>query len=124
MNEGQFKFANSDNLLGSNILASSINLRADFPSKWIPIKLFADFGLIYTNRFNGGNLEASSLFVFQAGAMISLFNEVMEFYFPLISSSDIKDFYKLQNITFKRRIAVAIDLEKLNPQKLVKDFGF
>jgi hypothetical protein len=124
MNEGQFKFANSDNLLSSNILASSINLRADFPSKWIPIKLFADFGLIYTNRFNGGNLEASSLFVFQAGAMISLFNEVMEFYFPLISSSDIKDFYKLQNITFKRRIAVAIDLEKLNPQKLVKDFGF
>jgi hypothetical protein len=124
MTEGQFKFANSDNLLRSNILASSINLRADFPSKWIPIKLYADFGLIYSNEFRNGNIEAGSMLVFQAGAMISLFNEVMEFYFPLISSSDIKDYYELQNVSFKRRIAVAIDLEKLNPQKLVKDFGF
>ena len=120
MDQGQFKFA-PINLLSSNILAASINLRADFPSKWIPIKLYADIGLIYTNDiFSEGN----ALIALQVGAMLSLFNEAFEVYFPFFSSSDIKDFYELNAPNYKQRITFSLDLNKLNPHKLVKALEF
>lgn len=123
MNEGQFKFA-PGTLLNSNILATSINLRADFPGKWIPIKLYTDIGIIYTNSFVSGNIEKTSLFAFQAGAMISLFNDAFEVYFPFFSSNDIKDYYDLNAPKYKQRICFALDLNKLNPHKIVEDFRF
>ncbi|MEZ5022873.1 MAG: M1 family aminopeptidase [Chitinophagales bacterium] len=121
MNEGQFKFAPSS-LLTSNILAASINLRADFPSKWIPIKLYTDIGIIYTNGFVAGNIEKKSLFAFQAGAMLSLFNEALEVYFPFVSSNDIKEYYELNAPKLKTASDFSIDLNKINPHKIVNEF--
>jgi len=104
-------------ILSGNALVSSVNLRADFPSKWIPIKLYLDFGLAMDE---GG----SGLFLFQAGGMLSLFNEGIEVYFPFISSSEIKGFYDSEVPKYKNRITFAFDLDKINPHKQAREYKF
>ena len=115
MDRGQFKFVNST-LLRANALATSVNIRADFPSKWVPIKLYADFGLAM-------NEPASGLFAFQAGGILSLFNEGFEIYFPFFSSSQIKDFYDLNVPEYKHRITFSLDVDKLNIHKKARTFS-
>lgn len=115
MDRGQFKFVN-EGLLRANALVTSLNIRADFPSKWVPIKLYADFGLAM-------NEPASGLFAFQAGGMISLLNGGFEVYFPFFSSSEIKGFYDLNVPEYKHRITFSLDFEKMNLHKKAREFS-
>ncbi|MCP4122916.1 MAG: M1 family metallopeptidase [Bacteroidetes bacterium] len=114
MDQGQFKFSNAS-LLRANALVSSVNVTADFPSKWIPIKLYMDFGLAV-------NEGGSALFAFQAGGMLSLFDEGIEIYFPFFSSDEIKGFYDLNVPKYKNRITFSFDMDKINPHKRVREF--
>ncbi len=126
MNEGQFKFLPTTlgDILNSNILAASINLRADFPSKYVPIKLYADIGIILTEAFSSGGFITESFAVIQAGIMLSLIDEAFEVYFPMISTGEIKDYYKTTASKYKQRITFSLNLNKLNPHKRVKELEF
>ena len=119
MDQGQFKSMASD-LFGGNKITGALNIRADFPSKWIPIKLFADIGVI--SKFNG--LEDVSTFAIQAGVMISVLDEAIEVYFPFFSSDVISEYYDLNASKYKQRITFSFNLDKLNPHKIVKEMEF
>jgi len=114
MDQGQFKFSNAA-LLRANAMVTSVNVTADFPSKWIPIKLYMDFGLAV-------NEGGSALFAFQAGGMLSLFDEGIEIYFPFFSSDEIKGYYDLNVQKYKNRITFSFDMDKINPHKRVREF--
>jgi hypothetical protein len=115
MDQGQFKFSNPS-LLRANALVTSVNIRADFPSKWVPIQLYMDFGVAM-------NEPASGLFAFQAGAILSLFDEGIEVYFPFFSSSEISNFYDLNIPKYKQRITFSFDLGRLNIHKKARTYS-
>lgn len=124
MDEGQFKFVGGSNVLASNILAVSSNFTIDFPSRFVPIKLYADVGLIYRNQSVGGGIEQKLDGVAQFGAMLSFYNEAFEIYFPIVSSGLIKDYYDLNAPKFGQRISFSINLAQLNPKKIVEELRF
>lgn len=116
MDRGQFKFA-SPNLLRADALVTSVNIRADFPSKWVPIQLYMDFGIAM-------NEPASGLFAFQAGGILTLFDQAVEIYFPFFSSSEISNYYDLNVPKYKHRISFSFDMDKLNLHKKAREYVF
>ena len=105
---------------------ASINLAADIPDKInpfaklpfkIPIKAFADIG-----TFSGAWNEDASMgkFVYDAGIQLSLLNEVVNVYFPLLYSKVYRDYYKsiYGKKYFGKTISFSINIENLKPQKL------
>ncbi len=105
---------------------ASINLTADIPDKInpfarlpfkIPVKAFADIG-----TFSGAwNDDASTgKFVYDGGIQLSLLNEAVSVYFPLLYSKVYRDYYKsiYGNKYFGKTISFSINIENLKPKKL------
>lgn len=105
---------------------AAINLTADIPGNIdpfaklpfkVPIKFFADIG-----TFSGAwNDDASTgKFVYDAGVQLSLLNEAINIYFPLLYSKVYRDYYKsiYGEKYFAKTISFSITIENLKPKKL------
>ncbi len=95
----------------------STNIVADLPlgQLKLPIKVYADFGY-HPEFFTDGVYKEQ--FVYDIGPMLSLFNDNVCVYLPLVSHSLFS-----QALTKKwyQRLAFQINLDKLQPIKLIRD---
>jgi hypothetical protein len=100
------------------------NLVLDFPIKYVPLKLFFDFGYSYDNHLNVDNLLPVKGAQFDGGFMLSFLDRGIEFYFPIFMSKDYKNYYKANAPKFKQKITFSIDLNKIALHKRIRDMKF
>jgi hypothetical protein len=123
--DGGFKIRTD--LLGNRVGLSddwlaAINLNTSIPSKFnplsvlpikIPLHLFADIG-----TFAGAlkNENSSGRFLYDAGLHIPLFGGIVNFYFPILYSSEYRDYVKsvYDKNRFIKKSTFSIDLKKLD----------
>ena len=99
--------------LNTNKWMLSLNSTFKLPLKII--KVFAD-GVLMAKPENA--LGKSTLFLYDGGVCVSLMKDAIEVYFPLFYSSDIKDFYELNNYKLKDKIRFVLNIKKLHPIKI------
>lgn len=111
-NEGGFKMYTATANSGKWI--TSLNLSARIP-KLKFIGVFADVGTYY----NAGNtFEGSKEVVFDAGASLIIVQNAFEIYFPIKWSSDIEQFYEVNNSKkYSDKIRFQLNLHLVKPYK-------
>ncbi len=106
----------------------SLNLVTDLPDKInplsvlpvkIPIKIFADAGT-YSEAWQ--NNPQTGRFLYDAGLQLSLFNNILNVYFPLIYSKVYSNYFKstITEKRFQKNISFSIDIQKLKVNQLVQ----
>jgi hypothetical protein len=100
------------------------NIVLDFPIKYVPIKLFFDFGYAVDKHLNPDNFLPVKGAQFDGGFMLSFLDRGIEFYFPVFMSKDFKNYYKANAPKFKQRITFSIDLTKIALHKKIRDMKF
>ena len=99
----------------------AVNFKIDAPVKWLPIQLFADFGYSVDKIIAPENLLPYKQFNYDMGLSVSLFNEGLEIYFPLLMSDNFKTYYKSNLPKFGQKISFSLDLDKINWHKRVRE---
>lgn len=123
MGEGNFKVltAQQNPMEGKTVNGLfAVNFKIDAPFKWLPIQLFADFGYSIDKVLVVDNLLPYKAFNYDLGLSISLFDEGLEIYFPLLMSDNFKTYYKSNLPKFGQRISFSIDLDQLNWHKRIR----
>ncbi len=92
----------------------ALNLKMDAPVKWLPVQIFFDMGYSIDRHLNTIELLPAKQFHYDFGFNISLFDEGVEVYFPLLMSDNFKTYYKSNLPKFGQRITFSIQTEKLN----------
>ncbi len=105
---------------------ASINVNTTLPRKLLPIKLpvkvFADVGT-YAEAWK--KESSVSRFLYVAGLQLSLFNDVLNVYAPLLFSKEFKILDTAEETKgFVKRITFSIDIDKLKPTGIVKHLLF
>jgi hypothetical protein len=86
------------------------------PKIWrTPLRLFADVGTAEKISLNGQQI------LWDAGVSASIMDDVMEIFFPLAYSSDIKDNLTLNGIGFFNTIRFTFNLHHLRPKEYIKN---
>jgi hypothetical protein len=135
MRDGGFKFRT--NLLGDKIgrtdrWLTALNLSSTIPKNInplsvlpvnIPLRVFADVGT-YAEAWD--RHAEGDRFLFDAGLQLSLFNETLNIYVPLVYSKVYKEYYKsyLSDKRFLKNISFSIDLNNRNLKKLHHEVDF
>ncbi|MEO6254013.1 MAG: M1 family metallopeptidase [Ferruginibacter sp.] len=120
------KVGRSDDWLAAGNFTTSIpnaiNPLAVLPFK-LPIKAFVDIGT-YADAWKKN--AATGRFVYDAGLQLSLFNNILNIYFPILYSKVYKDYFKstIPDKRFVKNIAFSIDLQNINLKKLVPQIPF
>jgi len=103
---------------------SSLNLTTTLPSGivpgWLPLKLFFDVGT-YSGAWEPDALTGR--FLYAGGLQLSLFHNVINLYAPVFYSSDFRNQLRTlpdQN-TFLKRLSFSIDLQNIDPRKIVRN---
>jgi hypothetical protein len=105
---------------------ASMNLNTTLPDKLfpikLPIKLFLDVGT-YAEAWERN--AATSRFLYVGGLQLSLLNNLINVYAPVIFSKEFKDNLKTlpEEFKFTKRISFSIDLHTLNSRKLLAQTG-
>jgi hypothetical protein len=99
-----------------------INPFAVLPFK-LPVKVFADIGT-YAEAWKKN--APTGRVVYDAGLQLSLFNNTVNIYVPLLYSKEYKDYFKstITEKRFWRNIAFSIDLQNISLKKLVPQIPF
>ncbi len=120
------KIGKTDDWLASanftSTIPNAINPLAVLPFK-LPIKVFFDIGT-YAEAWQKN--AATGRFIYDAGLQLSLFNDIVNIYVPLLYSKVYKDYFK-STITEKRfikNIAFSIDLQNISLRKLIPQIPF
>jgi Peptidase family M1 domain len=138
--DGGFKVGNGSqdaNQLGfSNDFAIAVNLKADLP-KNLPFKLalrpYFDIG--YTSDLSqiARNRTFSDKLVYSGGLNLSLFKGMMDVYFPLVNSSNLRRQYRTVGVEtsakspikwdYAHQISWSINLKALHPRTMLDGFS-
>lgn len=105
---------------------AAININTDIPAAInplgilpikIPLKLFADAGT-YAEAWNGN--AGTGRFLYDAGLQLSLLNNSINIYLPLLYSKVYDDYYKstITEKRFAKKLSFSVDLEVLNIKRL------
>lgn len=139
LREGGFKapFGRAYETGRSNNFLFAINLKADLPKDLplkLPLKPYFDFGYYDDARPAYSDLEFADQIWWQGGLALEFGKGVFGIYFPIINSKTLKgkwgkyDLPGVYDFTgkdkFLERIAFTLDLNKLNPWKLVDSIQF
>ncbi|GAA4459824.1 hypothetical protein GCM10023093_01520 [Nemorincola caseinilytica] len=127
--EGGFKVPIYNGAYRSDNWMAAVNLKTDLPKIKLPIRLFFDAGLM-PNPSPGFKNIKSTMMMYDGGIELSLSQDVVSFYFPLIMSKDFRDrladTYGSKNV-FARSISFTLHLENINwlrfPSKILKTAG-
>lgn len=106
---------------------SSINLKTDIPNSInplqvlpfkVPLKLFLDIGT-YSEAWQKN--APTGKFIYDAGIQISLLDEIVNIYFPILYSKVYGDYFKSlpQENQFLKRISFSIDIQNIRFKKIV-----
>ena len=120
------KVGKTDNWLGA------LNLTSDIPSKInplsllpvsIPLKIFADIGT-YAEAWQPN--ATTTRFLYDAGLQLSLLQETVNIYFPLLYSSVYGDYYKstLGKNHFWKTVSFSIDIQRFSLRKISRTLDF
>jgi hypothetical protein len=113
---GAFKIPTS---YSSNSWILSTNIKIESPVG--PFGIFADAGLYpFTDVSNGAYSEEIG-FLYDAGIYIHLPKDIFEIYIPLVYSKDITSELDYNNIDFLQRIRFMININQLNPFKMLRE---
>ena len=97
---------------------STFNVKVAFPS-FLPIGVFADAG-----TFSEAKSILKSQVLYDAGAYISIGEELFEIYFPVFFSNEVKQVHEFRDIGFKEKIRFVINLNFINPLEIGKNISF
>ncbi|HMK26535.1 MAG TPA: M1 family metallopeptidase [Chitinophagaceae bacterium] len=107
----------------STTIPSAINPLSILPVK-IPLKVFADIGT-YAEAWK--NKAENDRFLYDAGLQISLLNETINIYVPLIYSSVYRDYLQstiLKKERFFKKISFSIDISNFSLRKIDRNLVF
>ena len=116
----------SDRIRSDNLLFA-LNLSSSLPygilPKFIPLKVFADFGTtdgMWKKENNYGKLA------FVAGLQLSLFHKTVNIYAPLLYSKEFKDLLISDpaNNKFSKKLSFSIDIANFNLRKINRELDF
>ena len=91
---------------------AALNIKVALPGN-LPLKLFFDAGT-FKDAKNHIEIYNDQL-LYDGGICVSLVNDILECYLPLLKSKGIKQFNDDHNISFKEQIRFVINLKSLNP---------
>ena len=111
---------------------SAVNFATDIPDKInplsmlpfkLPLRIFADIGT-YAEAWDKNN--TSGRFLYDAGLQLSLFNNVINVYAPIIYSKVYSDYFKSTIIEkrFLKNISFSIDLQNLKSTSFLPALNF
>lgn len=109
--------------LGSyrNFIAA-VNINIDLPVP-LPIRLYADLGTTEGFRRDMKAVyDLNQSFSYNAGICIGLAKEIIDVYFPLFKSTEIKKYNETNNIRFSEEIRFVFNLHRLNPLNIRNQF--
>ncbi|MEO6546352.1 MAG: M1 family metallopeptidase [Ferruginibacter sp.] len=120
------KIGKTDNWL------SAINFTTSIPKKFdplkvfpidLPLKIFLDIGT-YAAAWQRN--AATGKFIYDAGLQISVLQDIINIYVPLVYSKVYRDYFKstVSEKRFWRSISFSIDIQNITPRKLVPKFPF
>ena len=102
-------------------IPKNINPLSLLPIK-IPLKLYADVGTYAEAWEKAGS---TGRFLYDAGLQLSLFQNVLNVYFPLVYSEVYSNYFKstISTKRFAKTISFSIDISKLQASKLFPELG-
>jgi len=91
----------------------ALNLKTDLPLKKLPVRLFLNVATTAnaaTQNPNGSKL------LYEGGAEVHLFSDILEVWFPFVMSSDYKDYYRsvYAGKWFRHSISFSIQLQNID----------
>lgn len=95
------------------------NFKASLPGP-IPVKPFFDmatYRMVSTNGVTGEQI-GSIRFSYSGGVMVSVVNDVLEIFFPIYHSKDIRDYMVLNNLKWHNQVRFRLNLMELNPRRI------
>jgi hypothetical protein len=104
----------------------SLGLNTTLPGKWNIVHVYSNFAVTsYTVILNGKESTPETQFAAEAGLSLPLVKDVIEVYFPLVYSNNLKDALSFTNQnTYGRQIRFVFNLRSLNPINLTRTLGF
>ena len=129
MRDGAFKVRTD--LLSSKIgktdnWLTALNFTSDIPDRVnpisllpvrVPIRIFADLGT-YSDVWKKNSTTPK--FLFDAGLQVSLLQDLINIYVPLLYSKQYRDYFKsTPNNNFWQRISFSIDIQNINYKKMM-----
>jgi len=102
----------------------ALNIVADFPIQYVPLKLFMDFGYSSDKQINTVQNLPYNKFHYDLGLMFSFFNRGVEFYIPFLVSKEVKELNKTYRPKLGQRISFMIDMEKISLHKQIRKMKF
>ncbi len=109
---------------------SAVNLTSDIPKKLnplslvdIPVRIFADIGT-YAEAWQAN--APSSRFLYDAGFQISVLQDVLNIYLPVLCSTVYSDYFKstLGKNHFFKTVSFSIDIQRFSLKKISKSLDF
>lgn len=117
LNHGGFKTGTS---IGSNQWLLGANIKLESPIG--PVGLFADAGVYpYLFADTDGSFTEKTGFVYDFGVYLPISKDIFEIYIPMSYSSDINSEIEYNNLNFWQRIRFVLNINHMNPFKLMKD---
>ncbi|MSQ78658.1 MAG: M1 family peptidase [Flavobacteriaceae bacterium] len=105
----------------SDTWLSSLGIALPAPGK-VPVKAYLDMcffnSLSYDNTSTSH--QRSPKFIYNAGFALVVIPKVLEIYFPLLMSPEMKNYFTLNNLSYRQKISFLLNLENLNPLALKK----
>lgn len=123
MRYGGFKIANT--VGNTDRFLTAVNLKSSLPFKLpfnLPIKVYADIGYVFASNDTLYNWAKQVLF--DAGLAFTPIPDILEVYLPLVHSDYYQNIFKNQGIKWHQKISFLLDLDKLDPIEMIKDFEF
>lgn len=114
--DGAFKFYSP--VGQSSKWLAAINLKASLGNLKIPVKVYADIGTAGDDALNTENI------LYNAGLCLSLVDNMVEVYFPLLLSKDLQDYKDAAKLNYQETVRFTLNLNLLNPFDLIKDISF
>jgi len=104
--------------IAANKWLNAVNLKSNFINKYI--SFYADLGLVGTisRDENNNEIDKVSDLAYDIGVSLNVIPNMFEIYFPFTTSSELNQLSYLETIRF------TLNINTLNPLKLVRDFQF
>lgn len=116
-NMGGFRSPTSQG--GSDDYLVALNMEIDVPVP-IPFALFANMATAPVVKVGPNGTERESRTLYEAGIGLRAIRDVLEIWFPVTYSQEIKDEFDFRDISTSDRIRFTLDLTKLDPTRLIR----
>lgn len=110
----------------SNNYILALNFKADLPNEFplpLPIKPYFDIGYFDNAMPTGADDTFEDQVMWSGGLALEFVDEVFGIYFPLVNSQNVQDRFDERG-NYWNRIAFVLDLNKLNPKRLLRRVEF